>query len=340
MEISPDISLSGKERVAVIMLALGEKYGTSLWQQLEGNEVRDISISMATLGPVRADLIDKLLGEFGDQTQASNVFIGSYETAQKLLTSFLPAKEVGQIMKDIRGATTAWDRLNNVNKQILTNHLRGEHPQTVAVILSKMNAGHAAKVLAALPDSFAADIVKRMVKMDTIRKDVIEKLEHAIDSDLTANLTANLQQGGSHKNTYDLIAEIFNNLDRTTEAKLMVVLEEEDEESAKKIRELMFTFDDLIKITPSGMQALIAALDKSTLALALKGAPQKIRDLFFANIPERARRMLKEDIDTMEPVRVRDVEEVQVVIVQTAKEMIKSGEINLLAVENKENLIY
>ncbi len=240
-------------------------------------------------------------------------------------------------MEDIRGPAgrTLWDKLGNVNEEVLANYLKNEYPQTVAVVLSKVKPDHAAKVLAMLPEGFAMEVVMRMLRMESVQREVLEDVERTLRTEFMSNLART-----NRRDAHEMMADIFNNLDRQVENRFIVALEERNRESAEKIKQLMFTFDDLSKLDPSGIQTLIRAVDKEKLPIALKGASETLRDLFFTNMSERASKILKEDMAAMGPVRLRDVDEAQQLMVMTAKDLSDRGEIVLSDGRAEDELVY
>jgi flagellar motor switch protein FliG len=202
------------------------------------------------------------------------------------------------------------------------------------LVLSRVRADHAAKVLQLLPEAFAMEVVMRMLRMESVQKEVLEGVERTLRSEFMSNL-ARTQRRDAH----EIMADIFNNLDRAAETRFLTALEERNREAAERIKSLMFTFDDLVRITGSGIQVLLRTVEKEKLALALKGASETIRDLFFKNLSERAGKMLREDIEALGPVRLKDVEEAQATIVAIAKDLAASGQI-VLSDGREEELVY
>lgn len=329
-------SLSGPQKAAVLMMALGEESAAKLFSLMHEDEIKEVSSAMATLGPVSASIVERLCHEFASQMSAAGNLIGSFESTERLLAKTLPKERVAQIMEEIRGPAgrTMWDKLGNVNEAVLANYLKNEYPQTVALVLSRVRADHAAKVLQLLPDAFAMEVVMRMLRMESVQKEVLEGVERTLRSEFMSNL-ARTQRRDAH----EIMADIFNNLDRAAESRFLAALEERNREAAERIKSLMFTFDDLVRVNGAGIQVLLRAVEKEKLALALKGGSETIRDLFFKNLSERAGKMLREDIEALGPVRLKDVEEAQATIVATAKDLAASGQI-MLSDGREEELVY
>jgi flagellar motor switch protein FliG len=319
-------ALKGAQKAAILMLTLGEEHCSRLFGMMHEDEIKEVSSAMAQLGAVRADTVEKLCSEFVDNLGATGSLVGSYESTENLLIKSLPRDRVAQIMEEIRGPAgrTMWDKLGNVNEDVLANYLKNEYPQTVAVVLSKVRSDHAARVLALLPDSFAMEVVMRMLRMETVQKDVLDGVERTLRAEFMSNLARS-----TRRDAHELMADIFNNLDRQSETRLLNGLEERSRESAERVKSLMFTFDDLARLNGTAVQALLRAVEKDKLPVALKGASDRVKDLFFSNLSERAAKMLKEDMEALGPVRVRDVDEAQAGIVAMAKELAAQGTIEI-----------
>jgi flagellar motor switch protein FliG len=292
---------------------------------------------MANLGTVSSTIIERLFVEFAEQISSTGSLVGTYESTERLLMKVLDNDKVNQIMEDIRGPAgrTMWDKLANVNETVLANYLKNEYPQTVAVVLSKIKGEHAARVLAQLPESFAMEVVMRMLRMEAVQKEVLDDVERTLRTEFMSNLART-----SRRDAHEMMAEIFNNLDRNTESRFLAALEERNRDSAERIKALMFTFEDLSKLDPSGVQTLLRVVDKPKLGLALKGSSETLRDLFFTNMSERAAKIMREDMAAMGPVRLRDVDEAQMYMVQVAKDLAARGEIVMAEGKGEDELIY
>ena len=328
--------LTGPEKAAVILLSLGEDH-TRLWQGLDEDEIKEISQAMASLGTVSSAVVEELMVEFVSGMSGSGAVMGSYEQTQRLLAAFMPTDRVEALMEEIRGPAgrTMWDKLGNVNEAVLANYLKNEYPQTVAVVLSKIKADHAARVLTALPEDFALECVQRMLRMEPVQRDILDKIEQTLRTEFMSNLART-----SKRDSHELMADIFNSFDRQTEARFIGALEERNREAAERIRALMFVFEDLAKLDPGGIQTLLRAVEKDQLALGLKGASEALRELFFSNMSERASKIMREDMETMGPVRLKDVDQAQMAMVQVAKDLAAKGEIMLVGQGGDDELIY
>src|ERR1700759_1353383 len=298
--------LNGPERAAVLMLSLGEQHGAKIWSMLDDEELRQISVVMSTIGTIEAELVENLLLEFVSRMSASGAVMGNYDATERLLQQYLPPERVGNIMEEIRGPAgrNMWEKLSNVQEEMLANYLKNEYPQTVAVVLSKIGPDHAARVLAILPEELALDVVNRMLRMEAVQKEVLERLEQTLRTEFMSNLSQTRR-----RDAHEVMAEIFNNFDRQTETRFLTSLEEENRESAERIKALMFTFDDLIKLDAGSAQTLMRNVDKDKLGIALKSANEEVRAFFLGNMSSRAGKMLLDDMAGRGPGPLSQVDE-------------------------------
>ncbi|MEX0815377.1 MAG: flagellar motor switch protein FliG [Dongiaceae bacterium] len=330
-------TLNGPEKAALLILSVGEENAAKLFSLMDDDEIKEISQTMANLGTVSASLVERLFVDFADQISSTGSLVGSYESTERLLAKALDKSRVDNIMDEIRGPAgrTMWDKLGNVNEAVLANYLKNEYPQTVAVVMSKIRADHAARVLGQLPEAFAMEVVMRMLRMEAVQKEVLDDVERTLRTEFMSNLART-----NRRDAHEMMAEIFNNLDRNTEARFIAALEERNRDAAERIKALMFTFEDLAKLDPGAAQTLLRSYEKAKLPLALKGASEALRDLFFANMSERAGKMLREDMAAMGPVRLRDVDEAQMAMVNLAKELAARGEIVISDKKGDDELVY
>ncbi|MFQ5618077.1 MAG: flagellar motor switch protein FliG [Rhodospirillales bacterium] len=329
--------LMGPERAAIFMLALGPEQSAKLFEMMDDEEIRELSQIMSGLGSVNARTIEKLFVDFADQISGAGSLVGSYDSTERLLYSSLPQERVEQIMEEIRGPAgrTMWDKLDNVDEAVLANYFKNEYPQTVAVVMTKLRAEHAARVIASLPESFAMEVIMRMLRMEAVQKEVLDDVEQTLRKEFMANLARS-----TRRDSHELMADIFNNLDRNAENRFMTGIEERNRDSAERIKALMFTFDDLARIDSGGIQTLLREVEKDQLALALKGASKELKELFFENLSKRAAKMMMEDMETMGAVRLKDVDEAQAVVVSAAKALADSGEIMISGGGEDDELVY
>ena len=318
--------LRGPQKAAILMLALGEEHATRFFSRMHEDEIRDLSQAMSQLGSITAPAVEAICEEFAAELGQAGSLIGSFDSTERLLLKTLPQDRVAQIMDEIRGPAgrTMWDKLGNVSETVLANYLKNEYPQTVAVVLTKVKPDHAARVLAILPDGFAMEVVMRMLRMENVQKEALDGVERTLKMEFMSNLARS-----TRRDAHEMMAEIFNGLDRQAEARIMAALEERNHESAERIRALMFTFDDLKRLDATGLQLLLRAVEKERLTLALKGATEEMREMFYRNMTERASKLLRDDIAALGPVRLKDVDEAQAAVVAAAKDLAAQGQIQL-----------
>ncbi len=330
-------SLSGPQKASIFMLALGQEHSTKLFAMMDDEEIRDLSQTMSQLGGIGSTVVERLFVEFADQLSSAGSLVGSFDSTKRLLFSSLPEDRVSQIMEEIRGPAgrTMWDKLGNVNEAVLANYLKNEYPQTVAVVLSKVKPDHAARVLAILPENFSLEVIMRMLRMESVQKEILDHVEKTLRTEFMTNLART-----ARRDSHEMMADIFNNLDRNTESRFLTSLEERNRESAERIKALMFTFDDLSRLDAGGVQRLLRQAEKDQLALALKGASDDVKNLFFKNMSERAGKMMKEDMEAMGAVRLKDVDDAQAVIVSAAKALADAGEIVISGGGEEDELVY
>ena len=329
--------LIGVERAAVLLLALGQEHGRPIWDRLDEIEVRQISSALAKLGPVTPNMLESLMVDFVKKITSQGALTGNVDATERLLGSFLSSDRVSHIMEEIRGPAgrNMWEKLSNVQENVLANYLKNEYPQTVSVVLSKIRADHAARVLAILPEEFALEVVSRMLKMEAVQKDVLEKMEQTLRIEFMSNLSQT-----SRRDSHELMADIFNNFDRQTETRFLSALEDENRESAEKIKTLMFTFDDLGKLDAASIQTLLRNVDKNKLGVALKGSNETVREYFFSNMTARAAKLLQDDMEALGPVRLKDVDDIQSEMVNVAKDLAARGEIMITKNGSDDELVY
>lgn len=330
-------SLNGAEKSAIIFLALGEERGSRLMERLDEDEIRIVSRAMATLGNVTSNLVESLLRVFTERFANTGSVVGSYDSTERMLNRFLPTDRVTEIMGEIRGPAgrTMWEKMSNVNEGVLAAYLSGEYPQTAAVILSKMRADHAAKVLVLLPASVRAEVIERMIQIESVQREVLLDIESILHNEFMANYAR------THGNdSLERMADIFNRIDRETLTEIFAELEPAMPEPTQRIKQLMFTFEDLMRLDRVSLQTVIRRCDTGQLAIALKGAQAVQRDHFLSVLSERARLILQDEIENMGPLRMRDVNDAQAEIVLMAKTLAEDGNIVIPQSDDTDAVVY
>jgi flagellar motor switch protein FliG len=316
------------------MLALGEEASQVLWKSFDEEEIREVSHAIANLGAVPSEVVEELLFEFVGRLSNAGPVMGSTDSARRFLQNVLPADKAASILDEVRGPAgkTMWDKLANVNERVLSGYLKNEHPQTIAVIVSRIRPDHAARVVAALPELLGEEVLNRLLTLGPVQKGVLDEIEKTLRTEFIATLSR-----GEERDPAEIVADIFNNFDRAVERRCMAALERKNPSAAAKIKSLMFVFEDLVRVNSKDMQTLLRHVDKSGLAVALKGAEDEIKAHFFKSMSERAATILKDDIDILGPIRLRDIDAAQAKIVEEAKTLADAGEIYLS--KNPEELV-
>lgn len=329
--------LEGKQKAALLMMALGTEHGARIWESLIDEEIKELSLEMSQIGNIAAGVIEDLLIDFISQMSASGALTGSFEATERLLKQFLPGDRVTSILEEIRGPAgrNMWEQLSNVQEDVLANYLKNEYPQTVSVVLSKLRSDQSAKILGLLPDDFALEVVNRMLTMEAVQREILDRIEDTLRVEFMSSLAQT-----NRRDAHEQMADIFNSFDRQTEARFLTSLEEENRESAERIKRLMFTFEDLGKLDTTGCQVLLRETPKDKLGIALKGTTDAMRDFFFENMSQRAAKMLRDDLDIMGAVRLKDVDEAQLHMVNLCKDLAAKGDIMLNNDADGDDFVY
>jgi len=329
--------MTGPQRAAVILLVLGEDFGRTIWKGFDDDEIRIITRAMAELGTVEADEVERLMLDFVGKLSSAGAVTGSFDRTISLLEKILPSDQVALIMEEIRGPAgrNMWQKLGNIDAVVLANFLKNEYPQTIAVILSKIRPDHSANVLRNLPNEISIEVVGRMLRLESVQKEALDHIENTLRTEFVSTLTQTRR-----RDPHEMMAEIFNGFDRQTEIRFLSALDASNQEAAERIRALMFTFEDLGKLDPAGLQTLVSQADKDTLARALKGASQSMRDFFFSAMSQRAAKNMRDDMEGLGPLRLKEVDEAQTKLVQMTKDLAEKGEIVLSKGNSEDELVY
>ena len=330
-------SLPGPQRAAALLLMLGEAEGAPIWQALEEEEVKKVSHAMVQLGALEAPTVEKLIIEFVTKLGNSGGISANFERTEALLLKIFPSEQVSLIMAEIKGASgkRVWASIAQVDPEILASFLRNEYPQTVAVVLSRVRADYAAKVLTILPEDFAIDVLNRMLRMETVQKEALRHIEETLRVEFVSTI-AQTQRRDAH----EMMADVFNAFDRQTEGRFLAALDQANRGSAKRIRELMFTFEDLLKLDPGSVQTLMRSVDNDTLCRALKGGNETTRAFFMKQMSTRAAKNLTDEMAALGPVRLKEVDEAQAKMTEIAKDLAEKGEIMIAKNSAEEELVY
>jgi flagellar motor switch protein FliG len=321
----PQQPVTGVRKAAILLMTLGENHTAAIFKHLQEEEIERVAREVAVLGAVPADVGEKVLDEFHQMTSAADhISTGGVEYARRLLSKTLgpevSRRILDKVVKSFTG-TEGFAALERANPQQLSKFILGEHPQTIALILAHLNPTNAAQLVQQLPEDIRADVLMRMANIEDISPEVISRISSVIDQRLK-NLggPTREQRGGVRA-----VAELFNRLDRGISQPALERIEAAAPEVAVSIRNLMFVFDDLKNVEEVGIREIVNRADKKMMTVALKGASEEIRQRFFSNMSKRASELLKEEMELMGAVRLREVEKAQQEIVAIARKLEEEG---------------
>jgi flagellar motor switch protein FliG len=321
-----DSPMTGTRKAAIALMVLGEEGASAIFKHLHQEEIERIVCEVAALGAVPPEVSESVLTELNNTaTSASGMTAGGVESARRLLAKALSPEESRRIFDRILHllhTNAGFASLEYANPQQLSKFMLGEHPQTTALILAHINPGSAAQVLEQLPTEMRAEVMLRMASMEEIPPDVIARVSSVIEHKLRGlgGGMSREQRGGVRA-----VAELFNRLDRSISRPALTHMESLAPETAVAIRNLMFIFEDLVGVEETGIREIVNRADKKQLTLALKGASEEIRSRFFSNMSKRAVDMMKEEMELLGAVRLRDVEKAQQEIVGIARKLEEEG---------------
>lgn len=319
-------SLDDAKRAAVLLLTLTEENAAKIFNCLDDNEIREISHNIASLGKVESNIISQVVFNFIKEINESMTIVGNLPKLERFLEKSFDKDKVNSILEDIKGPMgfSVWDKLANMNERALVNFLKHEYPQTVALILSKLPPVKASKILSMFSDNFSFEIIKRILDMDSVNRQVLSKLEKTLKNELISDFARDQLSDNDQ-----VVADIFNNFDRKNEGKFMQMLEEFNPQTSMRVKKYMFTFSDLLHLLPSDIQTLIRTVNKTFLPIALKFASDELREYFISNMSQRAAKILIEEIDSLGEITEAEEDNARRKIVNTAKNLMKSGAIRI-----------
>ena len=311
--------LKGPEKAAILFLCLGEQRGSALMQKLTNEEIQTMTRAMSSLGVIDSDAVEKVLSDFVEGIANGGGVVGSFTVAEDMLRAFLPTDQVDGILKDIRGPLMEkdlWARFSSLSENVIANYLKNEHEQTVAAILSNVKNDVSAKVLPLLGQEKMQNVIERMIRMEAVPHHMMRQIEETLQTDI---ISAPAQPTTSEQ--HQRMADLFNKLDVVAFNELSETLEQRIPETFHAIKSKMFTFDDLANLEAMDLARVMRGAPGNALPIALRGAKKEVRDVFLSALPGRSRDMLEEEMNTMGPVRGRDVRDAQAGLVDYAKEL-------------------
>jgi flagellar motor switch protein FliG len=328
-------ALTGPEKAAALLLYMGKPLAARLLKQFDAEELKQITRSIADLGTVTVPALEALVEDFASQCASGANLLGSLGEVEQMLDGVLPPDQIADVMSDVTGNSNhvVWDRLTNVPEGVLTNYLAKEHPQTAALIISRLNPSYAARVAGKLPRELRNEMIRRMLNLAPVSDSAVRLVQSQLQEDLVSNVS---RQSGSGQ--FERLAEIINKMEREKMDDVMQSLAAARPKAAEVLRKLMFTFDDIIKLHPPARTALFDKIPTELIVLALKGTDSAFREAILSSLAARAKRMVESELASGGPVLQREVLKARRTIADVALEMASSGQIELNSPEDDDEL--
>ena len=321
-----DDEFTNQEKAAILFIALGPEYSAKLFQHMDDDEIERITLEIASHKQVSAEQKAAVMSEFYQMAMAQDyISTGGLEYAQNVLEKALGAEKAMDIINRLTTSLQVrpFDFLRKTDPSQLLTFIQNEHPQTIALIIAYLEPDQAAIVLGALPTDIQADVAKRIANMDRTSPDIIREVERVLERKLSTLVNQDFATAGG----VEAVVEVLNRVDRTTEKSILEALEVDNPELAEEIKRRMFVFEDIVLLDDRSLQMVLRDVDNKDLSLALKATPAEVSEKVYKNMSKRAADMLREEIEFMGPVKIRDVEEAQVKIVGIIRALEEKGEI-------------
>jgi flagellar motor switch protein FliG len=331
-------SIPGPVKAAIVMVALGTDASSKVFKLLDDVDIERLSTEIARLENVSQEVREAVLEEFHNLALAHQyISQGGLDFARQALEAALGPAKAAEILEKVQQKirTTGFNLLENIDPKQLVNYIQKEHPQTIAILLAHMDAQHAAGIVSALPQMVQIDVATRIATMESISPDTLSQIEEVLVTQIKSLFGGDVSEIGGVK----AVAEILNNVDRGTEKNIIGNLERENPELATEIKKLMFVFEDAMLLDDRSMQRLLKEIDTKELGMALKSATEELQEKFFRNMSARASEMIKEDMQFMGPIRLKDVEEVQQRVVDVIRRLEEDGEIIISGRGGDDNVV-
>lgn len=321
-----DTKLSGRQKVAIVIIALGPKAGAEVFKHLKQDEIDELTLEIANLGPISMELKQKVLNEFYETAVAQNYITeGGLAYARSVLEQALGAERASEVLERLAAAiqVSPFEFLKRTDASQILNVLQNEHPQTMALILAYLPPDTAGQVVSSLPGELQSEVAMRLALLDRTSPEVIREIENVLERKLSSVINQDFTSAGGVK----ALVEVLGKVDRATEKTILESLEEQSPELADEVRRLMFLFEDIVLLDDRSIQQVLREVDGKDLAIALKGQGENVQEKIFKNMSSRAAEIIKEDLEFMGPVRVSQVEEAQQKIVAVIRKLEDAGTI-------------
>ncbi len=329
--------LTGRQKAAIFLVSLGSDVSSEIFKHLREDEIEQLTFEIARLDKIEPEDKDKVLMEFQEMMMAQEFIAqGGIDYAREVLERALGTQKAIDIVNRLTSSLQVrpFDFIRRTDPSHLLNFIQGEHPQTIALILAYLDPAKAAQILSGLSHQIQADVAKRIATMDRTSPDVLREVERVLERKLSTLASEDYTSAGG----IDAIVEVLNQVDRGTEKIIIEALEEEDPELAEEIKKRMFVFEDIVLLDDRSIQKVLREVDTQDLAKALKGVDSEVQEKIFRNMSKRASSLLREDMDFMGPIRLRDVEEAQQKIVNIIRKLEEAGDI-IVARAGEEELV-
>ncbi|REJ37660.1 MAG: flagellar motor switch protein FliG [Bacillota bacterium] len=331
--------LTNRRKAAILLITLGQELSARLFQYLSEEEVEQLTLEIATVQKIPPEVRQKVIEEAHQMAVAQDyIAAGGLEYARQLLERALGTQRAVQILERLTSSLQVrpFDFIRRADPSQLISYLQNEHPQTIALVLAYAQPQQAAMILSALPAERQADVARRIALMDRTSPDVVREVERVLEHKLSALMLQDYTAAGG----IETVVKVLNQVDRSTERGIMEILEINDPELAEEIKQRMFVFEDIVLLDNRALQRVLREVDMhDDLPKALKVASDDVKEKIFSNISKRAAEMLKENIEYMGPVRLRDVEEAQQRIVSIIRRLEEEGEIFIVRGQGDEVVV-
>ena len=320
-------NLTGPQKTAIFLLSMGEEYSRKVFERMNENEISEVGVEMSRIDHITPEMLKAVSSSFVDLFEGETKMIVEGENfLKKIISSTMDEDKANAVFEDLekrkQDLPFVWSK--NINLGTLASYIEGEHPQTIAMILAHMPSEVASEILMFVPDEMKGDIALRVAKLGQISEDVVRDVDKALKHELSDAVGPGGKAGG-----LQVLVDIINGVDKSTEESVMEFIEEDSAEMANDIRNLMFVFEDMVNIDDTAMREILKKVEGQQLTYALKTATDDMKDKIFSNLSQRAGEMLKDDLEAMGPVRLAEVEEAQQAVVRAAKELEADGTITL-----------
>jgi len=318
--------LTGPQKAAIAILSLGEKFAAEIFKRLDEEEVKELGRQMSLIRNVPQEQVEAILNEFNQRLGTDmDLVVKGDEFVERALTTAI-GKEAGVLLEEMNTEAPfePFKNVKDVDSRVLANFIKNEHPQTIAVILAHLDSAKGAEVLREFSENLQYEVLLRIAMLDTVPPGVIQEIDAVLEEEVMS--AVDIHTGGAVGGVA-AVAELLNQVDKSTEEAMLERLEEYKSELADEVRQLMFVFEDLIKIDDRGIRAILREVSNEDLTVALKTASEEMKSKILNNVSERAAAMIVEDLEVMGPVRLSDVEQAQQAITRVARRLEKEGKV-------------